>query len=208
MERVKRARKSDRGRGVLHSGATRGLVITVSGPHGSGKSTYAKVLAESLNLRYVSAGAIFRQLAKERGVNLKEFSAIAAHDPQIDTLIDERTRREADAGRVVVDAQLGAWIVKESADVKLLLFAPEEIRYKRIADRDGIPISLARDETIVREKIQKERYKKYYNIDVDDLSIYDIKVDTSLESVEATRAHVIQAVKRFLASKNPDVLER
>ena len=205
---MKKARQIGLGLGILHKGTTKDLVITVGGPHGSGKSTYAKALAESLNLRYVTAGAIFRQLAKERGVSLKEFSTIAATDSRIDTLIDERTRREADTRRVVIDAQLGAWVVKESADVKLLLFAPEEIRYKRIAKRDGIPLSVARDETIAREKIQQERYRKYYNLDVTDLSIYDIKIDTSIESVEATRAIVIRTVKRFLAHKNPTVLER
>ena len=208
MERMKKARQIGLGLGILHKGTTKDLVITVGGPHGSGKSTYAKALAESLNLRYVTAGAIFRQLAKERGVSLKEFSTIAATDSRIDSLIDERTRREADTRRVVIDAQLGAWVVKESADAKLLLFAPEEIRYKRIAERDGIPISVARDETIAREKIQQERYRKYYNIDVTDLSIYDIKIDTSIESVEATTASVIRTVKRFLAHKNPTVLER
>ena len=208
MERMKKARQIGLGLGILHKGTTKDLVITVGGPHGSGKSTYAKALAESLNLRYVTAGAIFRQLAKERGVSLKEFSTIAATDSRIDSLIDERTRREADTRRVVIDAQLGAWVVKESADVKLLLFAPEEITYKRIAKRDGIPLSVARDETIAREKIQQERYRKYYNIDVTDLSIYDIKIDTSIESVEATTASVIRTVKRFLAHKNPTVLER
>src|SRR5208282_2368755 len=89
--------------------AHNGLIITVSGPHGSGKSTYAKAIAESLDLRYVCAGAIFRQMAKERGMSLEDFGVLAAKDQQIDVLIDERTRREAEAGRVVIDAQLAAW---------------------------------------------------------------------------------------------------
>jgi cytidylate kinase len=187
---------------TTHNRAAKGLVITVSGPHGSGKSTYAKAIAESLDLRYVCAGAIFRQMAKERGMSLEEFGVLAAKDQQIDMLIEERTRREAEAGRVVIDAQLAAWIVNGSADVKLLLVAPDEVRYKRIADREGIPASSAAEETVARERVQRERYKRYYNIDVDDLSIYDLKIDTSLTSVEETKAHVVEAVKRFLADKS------
>ena len=102
----------------------------------------------------------------------------------------------------MIDAQLAAWIVDGSADVKLLLVAPDEVRYKRIADREGIPASLAAEETVARERIQRERYKRYYNIDVDDLTIYDLKIDTSLTSVEETKAHVVKAVKRFLADKS------
>ena len=40
------------------------LVVTISGLHGSGKSTYAKALAEEFRLRYVSAGQLFRDIAK------------------------------------------------------------------------------------------------------------------------------------------------
>ncbi len=187
---------------TTHNRATKGLVVTVSGPHGSGKSTYAKAIAESLDLRYVCAGAIFRQMAKEREMSLEEFGVLAAKNQQIDMLIDERTRREAEAGRVVIDAQLAAWIVDGLADVKLLLVAPDEVRYKRIADREGTLVSSAAEETVARERIQRERYKRYYNIDVDDLTIYDLKIDTSLTSVEETKAHVVEAVKRFLADKS------
>jgi cytidylate kinase len=183
------------------NGATKGLVITVSGPHGSGKSTYAKAIAESLDLRYVCAGGIFRQMAKERGMSLEEFGVLAAKDQQIDMSIEGRTRREAEAGRVVIDAQLAAWVVDGLADVKLLLVAPDDVRFKRIADREGIPVSSAAEETVARERIQRERYKRYYNIDVDDLTIYDLKIDTSLTSVEETKANVVEAVKRFLADK-------
>jgi cytidylate kinase len=193
---MKQQQKNDRGR------STTGLVITVSGPHGSGKSTYAKALAESLNLRYVCAGVIFRQMARERGMSLEQFGVLAAKDRQIDFMIDDRTRREAEAGRVVIDAQLAAWIVNGLADVKLLLTASDAIRYKRIADRDGISTSIAAEETRNREKVQRERYKRYYNIDVDDLTIYDLKIDTDLTSVEETKNNIVDAVKRFLAYKS------
>lgn len=178
-----------------------GPVITVGGPHGTGKSTYAEALAGALHLRYISAGELFRELAKKRNMTLEAFSTLAATDPTIDKIIDERTRAEARKGGVVIDAQLGAWMVKDLADVKVLMIAPEKVRLRRIAERDGISVSSARKQTLARELIQKRRYKKFYGIDVDDSSIYDLKIDTSLHSIEKTKTLVIESVRNFLAKK-------
>ncbi len=43
------------------------MLLTVSGPPGSGKSTTAGLLAEAFDLDHVSGGDIFRELADERG---------------------------------------------------------------------------------------------------------------------------------------------
>ncbi|RLI08618.1 cytidylate kinase, partial [Candidatus Bathyarchaeota archaeon] len=91
----------------------RGLVITVSGLHGTGKSTHARRLAEALGLRYVSAGILFRHMAEERGITLEEMSRLAEGDPEIDRLVDERTKEEALRGDVVIDAALSGWMVED-----------------------------------------------------------------------------------------------
>ena len=178
-----------------------GAVITVSGPHGTGKSTYAKALADALSLRYVSAGELFRDLAKQHKLSLEAFSHRAAEDPSIDRMLDERTKAEARKGGVVIDAQLGAWMVRDLADVTVLLTAPDEVRFKRIAERDGSKVADAMRETKNRESIQKQRYRKYYGIDVTDLSIYDLKIDTSLYSIEKTKAIIMDAVRNFLMQR-------
>lgn len=185
----------------MRNGATKGSIITVSGPHGTGKSTYAKALAEALGLRYVSAGELFRDLAKQHSLSLEAFSHRAADDPSIDRMLDERTKAEAEKGGVVIDAQLAAWMVRDLADVKMLLTAPDEVRFRRIAERDGCDVAHAMRETENRESIQKQRYKKYYGIDVTDLSIYDLKIDTSLYPIEKTKLVVIDAVRNFLRGR-------
>lgn len=178
-----------------------GPVITVSGPPGTGKSTIARGIAEALNLRYVSAGDLFRKLASERGVNLSDFCVIAETDPSIDRIIDGRTEEEARKGEVVIDSQLAAWILGRIADIKILLTAPAEVRFRRIAQRDGIPFELARDQTSERELNHRKRYRKYYGINLDDTSIYDITLDTSLHSLEKTKLLTIQAVRELLDEK-------
>ena len=176
----------------------KGLVITISGPHGTGKSTYAKALAQALNLRYVSAGGIFRDVAKQRKLSLETMSNHAAEDPAIDRMLDERTKAEATKGNVVIDAQLGAWMARDTVDVRVLLTAADNVRFRRIAEREHVGVDEARRETEYREEVQRKRYREYYGIDVTDLSIYDIKIDTSLHSIEETKAIVIDAVRSHL----------
>jgi cytidylate kinase len=176
-----------------------GPVITVSGPHGTGKSTYAKALAEAFHLRYVCAGELFRDLARQRGVCLEVFSKMAAEDPAVDRMIDERTKAEAEKGGVVIDAQLGGWMVKELADVKVLIVAPDDVRFRRIAARDGISFEEARKQTLAREAFQRQRYEKYYGLDVIDVSIYDVKVDTGVYPIEKAKSIVIDSVRKQLA---------
>jgi len=176
-----------------------GPVITVSGPHGTGKSTYALALAEALRLRYVSAGKLFRDLAKERGISLEALGEIAATNPAVDRMIDERTKLEAQKGGVVIDAQLGAWMVKEIADVKVLVLASDEVRFKRISQRDRVSQTEARKQTMARETIQVRRYKKYYGVDVTDTSIYDLRVDTSIYPIEKAKTIIIEGVQRLLS---------
>jgi len=185
-----------------HKRIRKRFVITVSGPHGTGKSTYAKALAEALHLRYLSAGELFRQLAKEQKQSLQALSAKAAQNPSIDRMLDERTKAEAKKGGVVIDAQLAPWMAGDLAHVKVLLTAPNEIRFNRIAERDHVGIEEARRETEYRESVQQQRYKKYYDINVNDLSVYDINIDTSLHPIEETKKIVIESVRNFLSKKN------
>ena len=175
------------------------MIVTVSGPHGSGKSTYAAKLAGSLALRHVSAGMLFRKLAEERKVSLEKFQEMAAADPSIDRLVDERTMLEAESGDVVVDGQLAGWVLKEISDLRILLTAPLVVRLERIAARDRISLEEARRQTLHREVVQAERYRKHYGFSVDDLSIYHLILDTSFGSIEDTAKILLAAA---LTAKN------
>ncbi|HEX9239787.1 MAG TPA: AAA family ATPase [Candidatus Bathyarchaeia archaeon] len=173
--------------------------MTVSGPHGSGKSTYAERLAGSLGLRHVSAGLMFRKLAEERQVLLEKFQELAAADPSIDRLVDERTMIEAERGDVVVDGQLAGWVLKEISDLRVLLTAPLVVRLERIAARDRVSLEEARRQTLHREGVQAERYRKHYGFSVDDWSIYQLVLDTSFGSIEDTAKILLAAA---LTAKN------
>lgn len=171
-----------------------GLVITVSGLHGTGKSTYAKAISEEFNLRHVSAGALFRQVALERGMSIEELSRTAERDKEIDRLIDDRTRREASVENVILDGLLAGWMARDNADLKIYLKCPDDVRIHRIAERDGITYEKARKTTTFREGAEKKRFKRLYDIEMNDLSIYDLIINTGLMSIKSN----IEVIKKFV----------
>jgi cytidylate kinase len=174
------------------------LTIAVSGKHGAGKSTVAEALAKEFKLRYISAGEIFRQLAKERGVSLSEFSLIAEKDPSIDLEIDDRTRNAASKGDVVIDAYIAGWIAQDYADVKIYLRAPLEKRVQRIAQRDNRSYDEIFEETKMREASQQRRFQEFYGIDVTDMRLFDIILNTGTWAAQSVIAICIAAIKTYL----------
>ncbi len=162
------------------------MIVTVSGLHGTGKSTYAGQLAKGLKLRHVSAGVLFRRIAKDRHVSLEDFGNAALEDPTIDRLIDEETMKEAEHGDVVIDGQLAGWVLKEKSDLRIYLTAPDDVRLARIARRDGLELDEAKRQTAQRERVQLERYRRHYGLNVGDKSIYHLVLDTSILSIDET----------------------
>ncbi len=153
------------------------MKITISGPPGSGTTTVARLLAERLGFKLISAGEIFRKLAAERGMTLEEFSKYAESNPDIDFYIDRLQKDMAEReDNVVVEGRLSGWMVKNA--FKVWIYASPEVRYRRIAQREGKDLARVKNETKRREELEKRRYKKFYSIDIDDISIYHLAINS------------------------------
>jgi CMP/dCMP kinase len=156
------------------------MLLTVSGPAGSGKSTTAAALADALGYEHVSGGDVFRELAEERGMSLSEFNALAEEDDSIDRDLDRRLREIAESrDEVVLESRLAGWMAAEHADLRIWLDAPLEVRAERIAAREDKPLEQAEEETVTRAESEALRYREYYGIEIDDLSIYDLALNTA-----------------------------
>lgn len=154
------------------------MIITISGCIGSGKTTVAKALSRRFGLRHISAGGVFRAMANEKGLTIEEFTKLAEEDPRIDREVDARQGEMAKSGDSVIDGRLSGWLV--DADIKIWLKAPLDVRAKRVARRESKGYERALEETRNREESEIKRYKELYNIDMHDLTPYNVVIDTTI----------------------------
>lgn len=177
------------------------VVVAISGLHGAGKTTAARALARKFKLRYVCAGAVFRQLAKERGMTLDEFSRYVERRPSIDHQIDRLTAAAAKGRNVLIDARLAGWMAKK-ANLKVLLTAPLEERVRRIARRERRKYKEVLNETRKRERSEAKRFKQFYSIDVNDHSPFDIVLNTERFTAKEMVRILELAVGQFIRKRS------
>ena len=175
----------------------RDLVITVAGPHGSGRSTQARFIADAYDLRYVSAGMVFRERAEELGLSLEEMSRKATMDQGFDNYLDARTKEESRRGGVVIDATLSGWMA-EDPDLRIHLSCPLEERVRRIAEREGRDLEEVDRETRFREENELRRFRDLYGVDLEDLSIYDLVVNTGLFDADSVARILKNVIDEYL----------
>ncbi len=179
------------------------MLITISGPIGSGKSTVASALADALSYDHVSGGDIFRSLAAERGYTPLEFNQLAEEDDQIDRDLDRRLRQTAkEEDDLILESRLSGWMAGEYADLKFWFDAPEPVRAERVADREERSYDDALSEMRARGESERRRYHEYYDIDFGDLSIYDLSLNTARWGPEEVMHIVRTAVERYDADSD------
>ena len=173
------------------------MIITISGLHGTGKSTIGKIIAEKLDLQYYSTGQAFRDLAKEMNMTLEEFTKYVERNPEIDKKLDDKINQIAQQGNIIIDSQLSGYILQSSADFKILLTCSLETRVKRMAERDNTDYEQKLKETKLRENSELERFKMLYDIDLGDKEdlnkIYDLIINTENLTIE-------EIVRKILAN--------
>ena len=156
------------------------MKITVSGPPGSGTTTLSEELSSHLDLDHVSSGDVFRGMADERGYTLEEFNRRAEEDPEIDREIDLRQKEiGGERDDVLLEGRLSGWMV-EDTDLKVWLDAPVETRAERILEREGGDTGNIVGEVEAREESEAKRYREIHGIEIEDLSIYDLVLNTEL----------------------------
>ena len=171
------------------------MIITIGGLAGTGTTTAAELLSERLDIPYISAGFIFREMAAERGMSVLEFSEFAEGNDDIDKEIDKRQAEKAkSADKLIIEGRLSAYFV-ENADLRIWLVTPFDVRSKRIAQREEKSVEVAKNEIITREKSEALRYMEIHNIDISNMDIYDLIINTDTFNPESVSEIIIQTLK-------------
>ena len=170
-------------------------VVTVVGPPGSGKSTAGRLVAEALGIEYRSAGEIFRAEARARGMTLEEFGRYAESHPEVDRDLDRSMQALARPGRLLDGRIQGPLARKDGLPVHhIVVTAAEEVRVRRVARRDGQTTEVARDLVRAREASERDRYRRYYGIDLD-RDVPDLVVDSTNQTAHEVAAAIVEFVR-------------
>ena len=139
------------------------MIITIGGLAGTGTTTAAEILSKKLDIPYISAGSIFREMAKEKGMSVLEFSEFAEGNDDIDKEIDKRQAELAKSSKnLIIEGRLSAYFI--DADLKVWLITPLDIRSERISVRESKTVDVAKEEIIIREKSEALRYLDIHNM--------------------------------------------
>ena len=168
------------------------MIITISGAPGTGTTTLARKLSSELGIRWINSGELFRKIAGDKNVSVKELNRLAERGPEIDYMIDDAQRALAKEGPGIFEGRLSGHLL--NADLKILLKTDQKVRAERISQRESKLFEDALQETRIREESEARRYRKYYNIDINNLSVYDLIVDTGKFDEEGTFSIVMAAV--------------
>lgn len=174
-------------------------LVTIGGPPGSGTTTVAKILEEILGLKHEYLGAIFREMAQEYGMSLEEFSTYAENHPEIDKELDRRAVEMARKGGIILEGRLAGWMVHRHGirAFKIWIDADERERARRVVERDGGTIEENMVRMKVREESERRRYLEIYGIDISDLNIYDLVVDSTFISPQKVAEIIINKYKEW-----------
>jgi cytidylate kinase len=158
--------------------------ITIAGDIGSGKTTIAGELARRAGVEMCSTGGIQRQLAAARGITTLELNRLAETDPSIDDQIDGYLKN-LPAGNLVVESRMAWRFVPNARKIFLYVLRHEAAHRILRANRDDERYRLLDDAVLhisERRKSEVRRFKKYYDVDIDNLRNYDGVIDTTFAS--------------------------
>ena len=156
--------------------------ISIMGNLGSGKSTVCKVLKEK-GFEIITAGDIFRQLAKGMNISITDINERAKEDEGFDEAVDTMLRYKASGvNNTVFDSRLAWYFVPDSYKVFLKLDVEDAAKRvfegnNRVAEAYANVLE-AKEALIHRSEQEKSRYMDKYGVDIYDLSNYNMVIDT------------------------------
>lgn len=180
-------------------------IITVAGMLGAGKSSTAKLLAKELGYRHFSSGDMFRDSAREHGLTVEELN-VAEVVATVDREVDARLRALGEEEKIVIDSRLAYHWIPGSYKVYLNLDTQTaaERTFNHIRTEGRVSQSADSVENLVksiqtRKENERKRYLDLYQVDLADLSSFDLVVDTAEHDLDGVVQIILEQYRKFLA---------
>ncbi len=179
-------------------------IITISGELASGKGTVSKLLSQELGYEIYRNGAYVRKLAKDKGLDITSFGEYLANHPEVDEQVEKSAKEYADThDNLIIDARLGWYVVPMS--FKVYLKVDLEVSAKRaLADEtrkdteNFRTLEEQKNDIEKRYKQENDRFFKLYGIHKEDLSNYDLVIDTTKMTPEEVKQEILTKYKKWL----------
>ncbi len=143
------------------------MIITISGDAGTGKTTIAARLSKELKIPYFYAGAIFRDIAREKHMSVIDLGEVAESSPDIDRSIDDKMLhilQTTDTG--IVEGRLSGYLAWKNhiPSIRIFLKASPSKQAERLAHREGYSLKEGLKEVKIRDSKDWQRYKILYGV--------------------------------------------
>ena len=160
-------------------------IIALSGDLAAGKGAVSEILIRDLNYDIYRNGTYARKLAADMGLNITSFNEYLAGHPEIDMQIEKSAAEYAkEHDNFIIDARLGWYAVPESFKVYLRVDIDEAAKRafedkKRKNTECFNTVEEQKQDMIKRFNLENERYWKLYQVHKEDMSNYDLVIDTT-----------------------------
>ncbi len=180
--------------------------VTISGRIGSGQTTLAKKLADKLGWQLLEGGALFEKIHKE--LNVSELEVNLRPD-KFDVEYEEKIKKMLkDEKNHIIQSHLAGFDAQGISGIfKILLVCEDDdgedkidIRIDRLVNSRGFSIEQAKEEAVVREKRNLEKWRKLY-ADNDsnwvnwDKKYYDLVINTYSHNPDQTLKIALEALE-------------
>lgn len=164
--------------------------FSITGHLGSGKSTICKLLNKEYGFETISAGSLMRELAAEKGVSILDFQKSSSNLEHIDNYIDsaivDKNRTIPSDKNVIFDSRMAWHFLPETFKI-FIVVSPYEAALRTYLTRSSkdemyTSVEEAMNKLIERRVVENRRYKAIYEVNCEDLSNYDVVIDTSFIS--------------------------
>ena len=181
-------------------------LITVSGRIASGSTTLAKKLSQHLNWRHIEGGEIFWEAIRQK-LQLDPKDTALRPDDEDKAFEAYQEKLLTEDKHIVLETKLAGFNAQGIEGVfKILVICTDEngedqtnIRIDRLVNREGMSIEKAKEEVLVREKNDIDKWQRLYAGNNDqwvywDKRYYDLVINTYSHDQQQTLDLALEAM--------------